>query len=152
MALTAKMERNGHFSNVPGLNQAKVWSQVPNLGLPYGWQKPNHISRHQLPPRVLLIRKLESVVEPGLHVLATRPDAQPCNWFVKWHWLRKTELLVSQQPCLVWCSVSPDHIDPERVMLALFSNPEPAQAWKVTFFYCLSNSKHFLEQILVSQA
>ncbi|XP_058511113.1 zinc finger FYVE domain-containing protein 26 isoform X1 [Ochotona princeps] len=46
--------------------------------------------------------------------------------------------------------VSPDHIDPERVMLALFSNPDPTQAWKVTFFYCLSNSKHFLEQILVT--
>lgn len=35
-------------------------------------------------------------------------------------------------------------------MLAVFSNPDSAQAWKVTFFYCLSNSKHFLEQILVT--
>uniref|UniRef100_A0A5F9C604 Zinc finger FYVE domain-containing protein 26 n=1 Tax=Oryctolagus cuniculus TaxID=9986 RepID=A0A5F9C604_RABIT len=43
-----------------------------------------------------------------------------------------------------------DHADPERVMLAVFSNPDSAQAWKVTFFYCLSNSKHFLEQILVT--
>ncbi|KAM4852859.1 zinc finger FYVE domain-containing protein 26 [Thomomys bottae] len=43
-----------------------------------------------------------------------------------------------------------DHLDPDRVMLALFSTPDPAQAWKVTFFYCLSNSKHFLEQILVT--
>ncbi|KAB1277758.1 Zinc finger FYVE domain-containing protein 26 [Camelus dromedarius] len=45
--------------------------------------------------------------------------------------------------------VSPDHPDPERAMLALFSNPDPAQAWKLAYFYCLSNSKHFLEQILV---
>ncbi|XP_006884816.1 PREDICTED: zinc finger FYVE domain-containing protein 26 [Elephantulus edwardii] len=46
--------------------------------------------------------------------------------------------------------VSPDHLDPERAMLTLFSNPDPAQAWKTTYFYCLSNSKHFLEQILVT--
>ncbi|ELW48072.1 Zinc finger FYVE domain-containing protein 26 [Tupaia chinensis] len=45
---------------------------------------------------------------------------------------------------------SPDCLDPERAMLALFSNPDPAQAWKVAYFYCLSNSKHFLEQILVT--
>lgn len=44
--------------------------------------------------------------------------------------------------------VSPDHLDPEQAMLALFSNPDPAQAWKSAYFYCLSNSKHFLEQIL----
>ncbi|XP_023582080.1 zinc finger FYVE domain-containing protein 26 [Trichechus manatus latirostris] len=46
--------------------------------------------------------------------------------------------------------VSLDHLDPERSMLALFSNPDPAQAWKVAYFYCLSNNKHFLEQILVT--
>nr|XP_002807291.3 zinc finger FYVE domain-containing protein 26 [Callithrix jacchus] len=46
--------------------------------------------------------------------------------------------------------VSLDHLDPERAMLALFSNPDPAQAWKVAYFYCLNNSKHFLEQILVT--
>ncbi|XP_047718287.1 zinc finger FYVE domain-containing protein 26 isoform X2 [Prionailurus viverrinus] len=46
--------------------------------------------------------------------------------------------------------VSPDHLDPEQAMLALFSNPDPAQAWKSACFYCLSNSKHFLEQILVT--
>ncbi|XP_004837399.1 zinc finger FYVE domain-containing protein 26 isoform X2 [Heterocephalus glaber] len=46
--------------------------------------------------------------------------------------------------------VSLDHPDPERTMLALFSTPYPAQAWKVAFFYCLSNNKHFLEQILVT--
>ncbi|XP_038192237.1 zinc finger FYVE domain-containing protein 26 isoform X4 [Arvicola amphibius] len=43
-----------------------------------------------------------------------------------------------------------DHQDPERAMLALFSTPDPAHAWKMAFFYCLSNSKHFLEQILVT--
>lgn len=46
--------------------------------------------------------------------------------------------------------VSPDHLDPERAMLALFSNPDPAQAWKLAYFYCVNNSKHFLEQILVT--
>ncbi|XP_047395445.1 zinc finger FYVE domain-containing protein 26 isoform X2 [Sciurus carolinensis] len=46
--------------------------------------------------------------------------------------------------------VSPDHPDSERAMLALFSMPNSTQAWKVAFFYCLSNSKHFLEQILVT--
>ncbi|XP_028644669.1 zinc finger FYVE domain-containing protein 26 isoform X3 [Grammomys surdaster] len=40
--------------------------------------------------------------------------------------------------------------DPERAMLALFSTPDPAHAWKMAFFYCLSNNKHFLEQILVT--
>ncbi|XP_031211415.1 zinc finger FYVE domain-containing protein 26 isoform X4 [Mastomys coucha] len=43
-----------------------------------------------------------------------------------------------------------DHPDPERTMLALFSTPDPARAWKMAFFYCLSNNKHFLEQILVT--
>lgn len=43
-----------------------------------------------------------------------------------------------------------DHPDPERAMLALFSTPDPAHAWKMAFFYCLSNNKHFLEQILVT--
>ncbi|XP_055989836.1 zinc finger FYVE domain-containing protein 26 [Sorex fumeus] len=46
--------------------------------------------------------------------------------------------------------VSPDHLDPERTVLALFSNPDPAQAWKSAYFYCLANNKHFLEQILVT--
>ncbi|XP_036166656.1 zinc finger FYVE domain-containing protein 26 isoform X1 [Myotis myotis] len=46
--------------------------------------------------------------------------------------------------------VSPDHLDPERAMLSLFSNPDSAEAWKLAYFYCLSNSKHFLEQILVT--
>ncbi|XP_037359449.1 zinc finger FYVE domain-containing protein 26 [Talpa occidentalis] len=47
-------------------------------------------------------------------------------------------------------NVSPDHLDPERAMLTLFSNPDPAQAWKSAYFYCLGNNKHFLEQILVT--
>lgn len=46
--------------------------------------------------------------------------------------------------------VPPDPLDPERAMLALFSNPDPAHAWKLAYFYCLSNNKHFLEQILVT--
>ncbi|KAL0602182.1 Zinc finger FYVE domain-containing protein 26, partial [Plecturocebus cupreus] len=57
---------------------------------------------------------------------------------------------VTEKPLRATASgkVSPDHLDPERAMLALFSNPDPAQAWKVAYFYCLNNSKHFLEQIL----
>ncbi|KAM7159242.1 zinc finger FYVE domain-containing protein 26 [Molossus nigricans] len=43
-----------------------------------------------------------------------------------------------------------DHLDPEWAMLALFSRPDPAEAWKSAYFYCLSNNKHFLEQILVT--
>ncbi|XP_017658431.1 zinc finger FYVE domain-containing protein 26 isoform X2 [Nannospalax galili] len=46
--------------------------------------------------------------------------------------------------------VSPDHPEPEKAMLTLFSTPDPAEAWKMAFFYCLSNNKHFLEQILVT--
>uniref|UniRef100_A0A0D9RL10 Zinc finger FYVE domain-containing protein 26 n=1 Tax=Chlorocebus sabaeus TaxID=60711 RepID=A0A0D9RL10_CHLSB len=59
---------------------------------------------------------------------------------------------VTEKPLRATASgkVSPDHLDPERAMLALFSNPNPAQAWKVAYFYCLSNNKHFLEQILVT--
>ncbi|XP_032101933.1 zinc finger FYVE domain-containing protein 26 [Sapajus apella] len=59
---------------------------------------------------------------------------------------------VTEKPSRATASgkVSPDHLDPERAMLALFSNPDPAQAWKVAYFYCLNNNKHFLEQILVT--
>ncbi|XP_049626488.1 zinc finger FYVE domain-containing protein 26 [Suncus etruscus] len=46
--------------------------------------------------------------------------------------------------------VSPDHLDPEQTVLALFSNTDPAQAWKSAYFYCLANNKHFLEQILLT--
>nr|XP_036858515.1 zinc finger FYVE domain-containing protein 26 isoform X2 [Manis javanica] len=46
--------------------------------------------------------------------------------------------------------VSPDHLDPDRVMVTLFSNCDPAQAWKAACFYCLDSSKHFLEQILMT--
>lgn len=65
--------------------------------------------------------------------------------------LGKKRVSVPQLPSPLWFSVSPDHLDPDRAMLALFSHPDPAQAWKLAYFYCLSNSKHFLEQILVSQ-
>ncbi|XP_008058259.1 zinc finger FYVE domain-containing protein 26 [Carlito syrichta] len=59
---------------------------------------------------------------------------------------------VTEKPLRVMTSgkVSPDHLDPERAMLALFSNPDPTQAWKVAYFYCLNSNKHFLEQILVT--
>uniref|UniRef100_A0A452HER2 Zinc finger FYVE domain-containing protein 26 n=1 Tax=Gopherus agassizii TaxID=38772 RepID=A0A452HER2_9SAUR len=38
----------------------------------------------------------------------------------------------------------------KRVMLALFAEPEEVYSWKTAYFYCLSSSKHFLEQILVT--
>ncbi|XP_074853319.1 zinc finger FYVE domain-containing protein 26 isoform X2 [Carettochelys insculpta] len=45
---------------------------------------------------------------------------------------------------------SSEQLDAERVMLALFSEPEEIYSWKTAYFYCLSSSKHFLEQILVT--
>ncbi|KAM7165062.1 zinc finger FYVE domain-containing protein 26 isoform 6-T6 [Macrochelys suwanniensis] len=45
---------------------------------------------------------------------------------------------------------SSEQLDTERVMLALFSEPEEVYSWKTAYFYCLSSSKHFLEQILVT--
>ncbi|EMP40956.1 Zinc finger FYVE domain-containing protein 26 [Chelonia mydas] len=43
---------------------------------------------------------------------------------------------------------SSEQLETERVMLALFSEPEEVYSWKTAYFYCLSSSKHFLEQIL----
>ncbi|XP_050809350.1 zinc finger FYVE domain-containing protein 26 isoform X7 [Gopherus flavomarginatus] len=45
---------------------------------------------------------------------------------------------------------SSEQLDTERVMLALFAEPEEVYSWKTAYFYCLSSSKHFLEQILVT--
>lgn len=42
-----------------------------------------------------------------------------------------------------------EQLDAERAVMALFSDPEHAYSWKAAYFYFLSNSKHFLEQILV---
>ncbi|KAM9554771.1 zinc finger FYVE domain-containing protein 26 isoform 3-T3 [Guaruba guarouba] len=42
-----------------------------------------------------------------------------------------------------------EHLDTERAMMSLFSDPEET-SWKTAYFYCLSSSKHFLEQILVT--
>uniref|UniRef100_A0A8C3SC98 Zinc finger FYVE domain-containing protein 26 n=1 Tax=Chelydra serpentina TaxID=8475 RepID=A0A8C3SC98_CHESE len=50
----------------------------------------------------------------------------------------------------VCVSGSSEQLDTERVMLALFSEPEEVYSWKTAYFYCLSSSKHFLEQILVT--
>uniref|UniRef100_A0A674ITC9 Zinc finger FYVE domain-containing protein 26 n=1 Tax=Terrapene triunguis TaxID=2587831 RepID=A0A674ITC9_9SAUR len=47
-------------------------------------------------------------------------------------------------------SGSSEQLDTERVMLALFAEPEEVYSWKTAYFYCLSSSKHFLEQILVT--
>ncbi|NWX22732.1 ZFY26 protein, partial [Aegotheles bennettii] len=45
---------------------------------------------------------------------------------------------------------SPDQLHTERTVISLFSDPKEAASWKTAFFYCLSSSKHFLEQILVT--
>ncbi|XP_074146561.1 zinc finger FYVE domain-containing protein 26 isoform X3 [Sminthopsis crassicaudata] len=46
--------------------------------------------------------------------------------------------------------VPSEHLDPEKAMLTLFSNPNTTQSWKMAYFYCLSSHKHFLEQIVVT--
>ncbi|TRZ26232.1 hypothetical protein HGM15179_000844 [Zosterops borbonicus] len=45
---------------------------------------------------------------------------------------------------------SSEQLDTERTVMSLFSDPKEAPSWKTAYFYCLSNSKHFLEQILVT--
>ncbi|NWY66666.1 ZFY26 protein, partial [Erithacus rubecula] len=45
---------------------------------------------------------------------------------------------------------SSEQLDTERTMMSLFSDPKEAPSWKTAYFYCLSSSKHFLEQILVT--
>uniref|UniRef100_A0A452HER4 Zinc finger FYVE domain-containing protein 26 n=1 Tax=Gopherus agassizii TaxID=38772 RepID=A0A452HER4_9SAUR len=63
--------------------------------------------------------------------------------------------LYSSSLCLkvipfICVSGSSEQLDTERVMLALFAEPEEVYSWKTAYFYCLSSSKHFLEQILVT--
>ncbi|XP_042303954.1 zinc finger FYVE domain-containing protein 26 isoform X3 [Sceloporus undulatus] len=43
-----------------------------------------------------------------------------------------------------------EQMDAERAVIALFLDHEPAYSWKAAYIYCLSSSKHFLEQILVT--
>ncbi|NXW43474.1 ZFY26 protein, partial [Nyctiprogne leucopyga] len=43
-----------------------------------------------------------------------------------------------------------EQLDTERTVMSLFSDPKEAPSWKTAYFYCLSSSKHFLEQILVT--
>ncbi|XP_050190964.1 zinc finger FYVE domain-containing protein 26 isoform X4 [Myiozetetes cayanensis] len=45
---------------------------------------------------------------------------------------------------------SSEQLDTERTVMSLFSDPIEASSWKTAYFYCLSSSKHFLEQILVT--
>ena len=45
---------------------------------------------------------------------------------------------------------SSEQLDAERAVMALFLDREPTSSWKTAYFYCLSSSKHFLEQVLVS--
>ncbi|XP_009071159.1 PREDICTED: zinc finger FYVE domain-containing protein 26-like, partial [Acanthisitta chloris] len=45
---------------------------------------------------------------------------------------------------------SSEQLDTERAVMSLFSDPKEAPSWKTAYFYCLSSSKHFLEQILVT--
>ncbi|NWR70958.1 ZFY26 protein, partial [Centropus unirufus] len=45
---------------------------------------------------------------------------------------------------------SSEQLDTEQTVMSLFSDPKDAASWKIACFYCLSSSKHFLEQILVT--
>ncbi|KAM6393849.1 zinc finger FYVE domain-containing protein 26 isoform 1-T1 [Pluvialis apricaria] len=45
---------------------------------------------------------------------------------------------------------SSEQLDTERTVMTLFADPKEAASWKTAYFYCLSSSKHFLEQILVT--
>ncbi|NWS76938.1 ZFY26 protein, partial [Crotophaga sulcirostris] len=45
---------------------------------------------------------------------------------------------------------SSEQLDTERTVVNLFSDPKESTSWKTACFYCLSSSKHFLEQILVT--
>ncbi|KFP49803.1 Zinc finger FYVE domain-containing protein 26, partial [Cathartes aura] len=45
---------------------------------------------------------------------------------------------------------SSEQLDTERTVMSLFLDPKEAPSWKTAYFYCLSSSKHFLEQILVT--
>ncbi|NXO03434.1 ZFY26 protein, partial [Rhinopomastus cyanomelas] len=45
---------------------------------------------------------------------------------------------------------SPEQLDTERTIMSLFSDPKEAPSWKTAYFYCLSSSKHFLEQVLMT--
>ncbi|NXV00536.1 ZFY26 protein, partial [Cettia cetti] len=45
---------------------------------------------------------------------------------------------------------SSEQLDTERTVMSLFSDPKEAPSWKTAYFSCLSSSKHFLEQILVT--
>nr|XP_020655714.1 zinc finger FYVE domain-containing protein 26 [Pogona vitticeps] len=45
---------------------------------------------------------------------------------------------------------SSEQLDAERAVMALFLDREPTSSWKTGYFYCLSSSKHFLEQVLIT--
>ncbi|KAM6273574.1 zinc finger FYVE domain-containing protein 26 isoform 2-T2 [Porphyrio hochstetteri] len=45
---------------------------------------------------------------------------------------------------------SSEQLDTERTVMSLFADPEEAASWKTAYFYCLSSSKHFLEQVLMT--
>uniref|UniRef100_A0A8D0FNB5 Zinc finger FYVE domain-containing protein 26 n=1 Tax=Strix occidentalis caurina TaxID=311401 RepID=A0A8D0FNB5_STROC len=58
----------------------------------------------------------------------------------------------TREKFLVSCAgqVLAKQLDAERTVMSLFSDPKEAPSWKTAYFYCLSSSKHFLEQILVT--
>ncbi|XP_058715017.1 zinc finger FYVE domain-containing protein 26 isoform X4 [Poecile atricapillus] len=47
-------------------------------------------------------------------------------------------------------SSASEQLDTERTVMSLFSDPKEAPSWKTAYFYFLSSSRHFLEQILVT--
>lgn len=50
----------------PDMDQAKARSSELKLIFPFGWQKPNYLRHHLLPPRVCVSRKLEYKIELGI--------------------------------------------------------------------------------------
>lgn len=49
-----------------GLGQVEASNQELKVGLTAGWQGPNYLSPHLLPPRVSMSRKLELGVALGI--------------------------------------------------------------------------------------
>lgn len=88
----------------PELGQAEARSIELNSSLSHGWQGPNYLVHHLLPPRVQISRKLESGTESGFEprhpimgcghtsVLATMPNSYA---FISFQWSRANKVLNS---------------------------------------------------------
>uniref|UniRef100_A0A4W3I267 Zinc finger FYVE domain-containing protein 26 n=1 Tax=Callorhinchus milii TaxID=7868 RepID=A0A4W3I267_CALMI len=60
---------------------------------------------------------------------------------------KRKEKFLTQMPTE---KVSLEVSEAEKMTLALFTDSEELSAWKTAYFYCTSNSKHFLEQVLIT--